>query len=102
MQTVGIKGLKNKLSEYIRLAESGETVQVTDRGRVVAELVPPRPAPAATAPAKPLTVEEQYAELIRQGIIKPATRRMTGPPKPVLEGSFEDMMKGLDHDREDR
>ena len=39
--SVGIKVLKNKLSEYVRLAAS-ETVLVTDRDRVVAELVPPR------------------------------------------------------------
>ena len=42
MRSVGIKVLKNKLSEYVRLAASGETVLVTDRDRVVAELVPPR------------------------------------------------------------
>ena len=35
MRSVGIKLLKNKLSEYIRLAAGGETVLVTDRDRVV-------------------------------------------------------------------
>ena len=33
--------LNNKLSEYVRLAAPGETVLVTDRDRVVAEIVPP-------------------------------------------------------------
>lgn len=42
MKAVGLKVLKNKLSEYVRLAASGETVLVTDRETVVAELVPPR------------------------------------------------------------
>ena len=42
MRAVGLKVLKNKLSEYVRLAAEGETVLVTDRDRVVAELVPPR------------------------------------------------------------
>src|SRR5215831_5893480 len=41
MRAVGLKVLKNKLSEYVRLAASGETVLITDRDRVVAELVPP-------------------------------------------------------------
>jgi prevent-host-death family protein len=41
MKAVGLKVLKNKLSEYVRLAEHGETVLVTDRDRVVAEIVPP-------------------------------------------------------------
>jgi hypothetical protein len=31
MRTVGLKTLKNKLSEYIRAAAAGETVLVTDR-----------------------------------------------------------------------
>ena len=41
MRAVGLKILKNKLSEYVRLAQGGETILVTDRDRVVAELVPP-------------------------------------------------------------
>jgi prevent-host-death family protein len=47
MQTVGIRELKNRLSAYVRKVEAGDVVLVTDRGRVVAELVPPgwqRPA----------------------------------------------------------
>jgi hypothetical protein len=36
-----LRPLKNKLSDYVRLAASGETVLVTDRDRVVAEIVPP-------------------------------------------------------------
>jgi prevent-host-death family protein len=43
MHTVGIKTLKNRLSEYVRLAAQGETVLISDRDRVVAELVPPDP-----------------------------------------------------------
>jgi prevent-host-death family protein len=41
VRSVGIKVLKNKLSEYIRIASQGETVLVTDRDRVVAEIVSP-------------------------------------------------------------
>lgn len=39
MHKVGLKTLKNKLSEYVRLAAAGETVVITDRGRAVAEIV---------------------------------------------------------------
>jgi hypothetical protein len=38
MRTVGLKVIKNKLSEYVRLAAAGETVVGTDRGRVVAKI----------------------------------------------------------------
>lgn len=41
MRTVGIRELKNKLSEYLRRVRLGESVLVTDRGEVVAELLPP-------------------------------------------------------------
>ena len=52
MRSVDLKVLKNKLSEYVRLAEAGETVLVTDRDRVVAELCPPtvRPSRLAVGP----------------------------------------------------
>jgi antitoxin (DNA-binding transcriptional repressor) of toxin-antitoxin stability system len=43
MRSVGLKTLKNKLREYVRLATGGETVLVTDRDRVVAEIGPPSP-----------------------------------------------------------
>jgi antitoxin (DNA-binding transcriptional repressor) of toxin-antitoxin stability system len=42
MRSVGVKVLKNRLSEYVRLAAGGETVLITDRNRVVAEIVPPQ------------------------------------------------------------
>jgi prevent-host-death family protein len=41
MKTVGLRELKNRLAEYVRDVRSGEGVLVTDRGEVVAELVPP-------------------------------------------------------------
>ena len=42
MKVVGIRELKARLSEYIRRIRGGEEVLVTDRGKVVAELRPPR------------------------------------------------------------
>lgn len=41
MKSVGLRELKNRLSEYVREVRSGDGVLVTDRGEVVAELVPP-------------------------------------------------------------
>jgi antitoxin (DNA-binding transcriptional repressor) of toxin-antitoxin stability system len=95
MRSVGIKVLKNKLSEFVRLAAGGETVLVTDRDRVVAELVPPRPRGQADADAR-------WAELVRTGVVTPASNPRGGPPPrhPVM--SFEELMSELDADREDR
>jgi prevent-host-death family protein len=41
MKTVGLRELKNRLAQYVRDVHSGEGILVTDRGEVVAELVPP-------------------------------------------------------------
>ena len=97
MKRVGIKALKDNLSAYVRTAEAGETVLVTDRGKVVAELVPPR------APAQPQTNEEIMEQLVREGIATPGRQGpWPRPPKGMPLASFEDLMKGLEKDREDR
>ena len=41
MRSVGIRELKNRLSEFVRAVQAGERVLVTDRGKVVAELREP-------------------------------------------------------------
>lgn len=40
METVGIRQLKTRLSEYVSRVRKGERVVITDRGREVAELGP--------------------------------------------------------------
>ena len=78
MRAVGIKALKNKLSEYVRVAADGETILVTHRDRVVAELGPvlaralePFPAPVRTLDALNLASAEFLRE--RQPAIRLAT-----------------------------
>ena len=48
MKSVGLRELKNRLAAYVREVRSGEGVLVTDRGEVVAELVPPGRATAGS------------------------------------------------------
>jgi prevent-host-death family protein len=95
MREVGLKVLKNKLSEYVRLAAAGETVIITDRGRVVAEIVPPQPR----------TRNESFIERgVREGWLTPAKRPFAPlpPGKPVPGLTFEKLMEDLARDREDR
>ena len=40
MTTVGVRELRQRASELLRLVEQGETVEITDRGRPVALLGP--------------------------------------------------------------
>ena len=39
--TVGVRELKNRLSEFLRRVADGERITVTDRGRPVAVMAPP-------------------------------------------------------------
>src|SRR5687768_387597 len=96
MKTVGLKVLKNKLSEYVRLAAGGETVLVTDRDRVVAELGPPTPGRAE------LLTDAYLAESVRRGIIKPPTGATGVPPRGKLDMTLEQILADLDNSREDR
>jgi antitoxin (DNA-binding transcriptional repressor) of toxin-antitoxin stability system len=95
MRAVGLKVLKNKLSEYIRHASRGETVLVTDRDRVVAEITPP----SATRAERLSDVH--LAALVRDGVLRPAlTPRGTVPPrKPVAP--TEELLAELTRDREE-
>jgi antitoxin (DNA-binding transcriptional repressor) of toxin-antitoxin stability system len=62
VKAVGVKQLKARLSEYLRLVKTGETVLITDRDEVIAELRPARRQSAA-----PLSLEDQLAGLADAG-----------------------------------
>ena len=40
MRSVGVRELRQRASELLRLVAGGETIQITDRGRPVAVLAP--------------------------------------------------------------
>jgi antitoxin (DNA-binding transcriptional repressor) of toxin-antitoxin stability system len=95
MRSVGLKVLKNKLSEYVRLAAGGETILVTDRDHVVAELGPPH--------RERVSAETWWAEQVRNGVIEPARVAPGAPPprgKPVMR--FDELVDEIGRDRDDR
>lgn len=100
MRAVGIRALKDQLSEYVRLAATGEIVLVTDRDVVVAELGPPR------AERTPTVADALLADLIRQGVLTPAPLAGAGPPPTYDPGPAGirsgDVQAELAKDREDR
>lgn len=97
MRSVGIKTLNSKLSEYVRLAEAGETVLVTDRDRVVAEIRPPR------ASRSPVLADAMLADAVRKGWLTPALSPGSEPPRggpPVA--TLSELLRELDDLRSDR
>jgi antitoxin (DNA-binding transcriptional repressor) of toxin-antitoxin stability system len=96
MRSVGIKELKNKLSEYVRLAASGETVLVTDRDRVVAELTAPQPQRSE------LLGDALLAEAVRRGWLSPAVGPRAGPVPRRPIARWAALKRELDLDRDER
>jgi prevent-host-death family protein len=72
-ERVGIRELRQYLSVYVRrIREEGRTYEVTERGEPVARLTP--------LEDRPMSLIEQ---MIADGRITPATRRIENLPPPV-------------------
>lgn len=93
MRAVGIRELKNKLSEYVRLVEAGESVLVTDRGTVVAEL---RPAGSTTQPLVD-SLADALSGLVRSGLAVPGAPHdpdlYEEQPRALPEGELERLLE---------
>lgn len=96
MRVVGLKVLKNRLSEYVRMAAAGERVLVTDRGRVVAELT----APQAGTPE--YAADAMLAEALRSGWLRPPVLPAAGAPPRIPVAPLADLMAELGADRDER
>lgn len=83
---VGVRELKQHLSEYLERAAKGETIRVTDRGQAKAIL-------------GPLPGTERLASGIAEGWIRPATQDAPGAVVRVRsEKSISDV---LNEDRDE-
>ena len=70
MKAVGVKQLKARLSEYLRLTKAGETVLVTERDEVIAEL-----RPARRQPLPATEIDDVPDDLATAGHSPPARQR---------------------------
>lgn len=96
MRAIGIKILKNRLSEYVRIAASGETILVTDRDRVVAELGPPQAGRAEQV------ADVLLADAVRHGWVRPPVVTSAAPPERQPVALLADLLHELSADRGDR
>ena len=96
MRAVGLKELKNRLSEYVRIAARGERVLVTNRDRVVAELVPPESGRALDV------ADAVLADLFKAGILSPPLNRSVPFSEPTPEMPLSALLEDLAGDRVNR
>jgi prevent-host-death family protein len=100
METVGIRELKNRLSAYVRKVEAGDVIIVTDRGRIVAELVPP-----GRGSLRP-DIHPGLVELARRGELRLPTRphdpELYRRPLPKVDLGGRTVQDLIDWERGDR
>ena len=76
---VGAREFKNRMGYYLRQVKAGETVHVTDRGKIVAELKPSPPPKAGD--------DEALRGLAAEGVVTlGAGQHEDIAPYPVLRG----------------
>ena len=89
MERIGVRELRQNASKYLARVKAGETVEVTERGTLVALLVPPNPVATAVE------------RLIAEGKLLPSESggplRLPTPVRATLDSGAV-----LDELREDR
>jgi prevent-host-death family protein len=87
MQRIGVRELRQHASRYLASVKAGETVEVTERGRLIALLVPPEPARNARE------------RLIAEGRLRPGTGRLTLPQPAEAALSSDEVLDDLRAER---
>ena len=88
MVRIGVRELRQNASRYLARVKAGETVEVTERGVLVARLVPPQPS------------ESARDRLVAAGKLIPARRPRQLPQAMTADGPLTGEV--LDELREDR
>ena len=88
MTRMGIRELRDTLTQTIRRVRSGESIEVTHDGEPVAMIVP--------------YPEDRLSQLIAEGKVRPALRPMTYPlPEPGVQTGPMSASEALADDRGD-
>ena len=73
MTTVGIRELKNRLSEFLGRVKTGERVCVTDRGRPIAIISPPADTDG----------DDRIDTMVREGVARWTGGKPRGSTRPT-------------------
>jgi len=87
VERIGVRELRQHASRYLDRVKSGETVEVTERGRLVALLVPPDPARGARE------------RLIADGRLIPSSGVLRLPRRVQADRTSEAVLEELREDR---
>lgn len=90
MNRIGVRELRQHASRYLALVKNGETVEVTERGELVALLVSPHPSRTARD------------RLVATGRLIPAATRTGGFSAPPLAPHAPSNRELLDAERVER
>ncbi len=90
MERIGVRELRQHATRYLGRVKAGETVEVTERGRLVALLVPPAPG----------TTERE--RLIASGQLMPASRPFRLPRRAAVSAGAPTSGAVLDDLRAER
>jgi prevent-host-death family protein len=93
VERIGVRELRQNASRYLELVKAGQTVEVTERGSLVALLVPPRPS------------QDSRDRLIAAGRLIPAstsTGRLRSPRPVRAAAGAPTNQELLDLEREER
>ena len=85
--SIGIRALQQHASDALRRAAAGETLEITDRGRPVAMLVPIR--------------DGGLGRLLDAGIVRPARAALATLPAPLPARRGTRITQLLEQQRED-
>jgi prevent-host-death family protein len=85
-EKIGIRELRQHASRYVAMAKAGKRVAVTDRGKLVASLVP--------------ADKSVFEQLVAAGQVERATGKgfsdlLPVPPGPPGEGSLSDALQEM-------
>jgi len=87
VERIGVRELRQHASRYLDRVKSGHTVEITERGQLVALLVPPDPARGARE------------RLIAQGRLIPSAEALRLPQRVEAGRTSEAVLDELREDR---
>lgn len=101
MKTVGVKRLKDKLSNYLRHVRRGETVLITDRNVIIAQITQPQAHLKEAQNRFLLWIdEEERLGRIRRGQGDgPSLRRLKSLPRLPFKVDLEKLLEETRADR---